>query len=134
MAWNKKTRWVLGICAALVVALLIFHAGAAMGSRHAFSRHGFFLGGHGAVGTIAALNLPTLVLSRRDGVQERVLLENETIIRTDSHDANTTDLAPGESVIVVGEPEDQDDSGARVLDARLIRILSSSSTTNQTPR
>lgn len=123
----------------LIVGLLIFHAGTAFGERHALSRmhmgrqlapvlgmgflpHGFMPDEHGAVGTIMNITLPLLTLKTRDGREESVRIASSTQVRSTSADPSVDQLKVGQSVIVLGDP---DDTAPGDIDARLIRILSS---------
>ncbi len=143
-------RVVVGVIGALILALLIFHAGVVVGSRRdrfLFVRHGadrgfsfpFLLGGfalpyggfipnsHGAVGTITAVTLPTLSVETRGGTSETILVGTSTIIRN-SGESTSLALSVGDQVVVLGEP----DSQGRI-DATLIRVLSTSAATSTTP-
>lgn len=119
----------------MLVGLLIFHAGYSYGERSAYGRmhgagyatsplgfgflpHGFMPEGHGAVGTISSISLPTFTLQERDGDEEVVRVSSSTSIRADSG-ANA--LQVGEAVVVIGEPNDGDEQ----MNAIIIHILPS---------
>jgi len=132
--FTKNTKWFLwGFCA-LIVALLIFHAGVVVGSHEPergrmpdrtqvgtpgmlggfMPTEGYLENGHGAVGTITALALPSFSLETRDGMVQKIYAGTSTVITGGT-------LTSGETVIVVGEPEGSDDQG--YLDARIVHIL-----------
>jgi hypothetical protein len=135
--FTKNTRWVLWGAFAVVVALLIFHAGVVVGSHKSMRERppqgaglggmfgfmppqGFVENGHGAVGTIATVTLPTFTLQTRDGLTERVETGSSTDV-TGGTTGTLGDLQSGQTVIIIGNPQtidDQDD-----LDARMIHIL-----------
>ncbi|MHB8660557.1 MAG: DUF5666 domain-containing protein [Minisyncoccota bacterium] len=144
---SGKTRVIIGVIGALVLALLIFHAGIAVGSHRSFFgrrgmdrnfRHTFLPGGfmlpygfipnsHGAVGTVTAVTLPTFAVQTRDGTSKEILVATSTIIH-DGNNESAAAIAAGDQIIILGEP----DSQGRI-DARFIRILSTSTSTTTTP-
>lgn len=129
----RNTRYVIWGLVALVLALLIFHAGVAVGSRRdeglrpsgpqgAFSGiwgmplpHGYIAGGHGAVGEIESFTAPTLVIETRDDSTESVTVASTTTLNPEGSAA--TELVPGAHVIILGTPQNG------ILTATLIRIL-----------
>ena len=135
--FTKNTKWLLRGALALVVALLIFHAGVVVGSHGGMRGRapegggpggmlgfmpdrGFVENGHGAVGTIATMTLPTFTLQTRDGLTEQVETGSSTYV-TGGITGTLGDLQSGQTVIIIGNPQtvgDQDD-----LDAHMIRIL-----------
>ena len=144
---SKPVRIVLATLLGIFFTLLIFDAGVAIGVRRAHGTahmhngmppppftfagftiplpHGFLPGGHGVVGTIISIHLPTTTIATRDGEDEMVLIGPETNIISDTHPVGVGDLVVGQSVAIVGEPvermEDQ-------IEARFIHILSASTT------
>lgn len=141
--FTKNTKWVLWGAFTLVLAALIFHAGVVVGSHSrpmpgrgpggGFEAQmpfgggavslpqGFIPGGHGALGTIAAIVLPTLTLTSRDGMTLRVEVSSTTVIAGGAT-GGLSDLVVGDTVIVIGDPHDTDNNGD--IDARLVRITS----------
>ena len=137
--FTKNTKWVLWGAFAIIVALLIFHAGfvegqhqplhghmaAAAGNSGALGgfmpRQGFVENGHGAVGTIATVTLPTFTLESRDGLSQTIYAGTSTMF-TGGQTNDASALQSGEAVIVIGDPDDIDDG---YLDARIIHILPS---------
>ncbi len=134
---SRKARLIGISIGAILLAALIFHAGVVYGShRSRFGRddvtrgfrppffpgnfelpHGFLQNNHGAIGTITTISLPTFTMQTREGTSQTILMGSTTALRS-----NKT-LAPGDEVIVLGEP----DSQGRI-DAMLIRVLSATST------
>ncbi len=143
---SKKVRLAIGVIGALVLALLIFHAGVVFGShRNSFGGpsgrpsmgrgfrppflpgsfelpHGFIPNTHGAVGAITAITPPTFTMETREGTSKTIFVSTSTMIRS-MRGADTTAFAIGNKIIVIGEP----DSQGRI-DATLIRVLSATST------
>lgn len=143
--FTKNIKWVLWGAVGLTGAALIFHAGVVAGSHNTltlkrgmpgiqsggFEAHipfggavtmpqGFMPGGHGALGTISAIALPTLTLISRDGTTLRVEVSSSTQI-AGAVGTTTGTLKVGDTIIVVGDPNDTDEKGE--VDARLIRVL-----------
>ena len=126
---------VVVIIGELVIGLLIFHAGIAYGERHVFSRmsvaqhgpipqfgfltHSFIPQGHGAVGVITEVTLPTFTLQTRDGEVETVSVASSTMVRGLSPAMTIADLMIGQSVTILGEPENNSEH----FSARFIHIL-----------
>lgn len=124
-----------------IVALLIFRAGVFVGYRRAAFSYRFgenyyrtfddgrrgqapaFLrgdlpGGHGAIGKVVRVTLPTFVVAGRDNIEKIVLIKEDTIVRRFRETIKATDLKVGDSVVVLGEPNDE-----AQVEAKLIRIL-----------
>lgn len=131
----RRLRIALAALAAIVVALLIFHAGVAVGSRRVLRERGgpffgrpslsmmalphvFIPDGHGAIGSVASVSPASFTLKTRAGETETVLIATTTAIRGANGSATTT-LVVGETVLVLGQPASQ---GA--IKADVIRILS----------
>lgn len=134
-----RTLYVIG---GLVIALAIFQAGIFVGYRKAaFS---FRMGdnyyrvfgdrgrqpfggivpddelseGHGAVGRIVRVSLPSFVVSTPDNLEKTVIVSDGTIIRRFRDAASPNDLKADEYVVVLGSPNNQSQ-----IEAKLIRIL-----------
>lgn len=129
---SPKVKVALGIIGALLLALLVFLAGASVGARHArfmrgperaghgafgipFPPHGFTAGVHGIVGRVSAVGTSSLSVVARDG--ETVSVSYASTTRVVYDQGATTTLSLGDSVIIVGNPVDDR------VDATLIRIL-----------
>ena len=139
----KNTKWFLWGALALIVAALIFHAGVVVGSHNIMEGReqeggfvaripfgggavdlpqGFMPGGHGALGTITSVSLPTLTLITRDGMLMHVEINGDTQIRSSASSTSASNLEVGDTVIVIGDP-DMSSSTKGAVDARLIRIF-----------
>lgn len=119
----------------VVIGLLIFHAGIAYGERHVFHRmseayhgpipefgfltHNFIPQGHGAVGVITAITLPTFSVQTRDGEVETVTVASSTMVRGFNPNMTITDLRVGQHVTILGEPENNSEQ----FTARFIHII-----------
>ena len=144
--FTKNTKWILWGLGALVLAALIFHAGVVVGlhdrgmpgrnfDKGGFDAHipfsggilplpqGFIPGGHGALGTISSIALPAITLTTRDNVTLTVNVDSDTQIVGAALEGTSSpaSLAVGDTIVVLGDPDDISSSGA--IDARLIRIL-----------
>lgn len=137
---SKTIKLLLGVIVSLLILLLVFQAGAMVGYRRALfaSRLGDnyfrvfdpgprtmpswrafdFPGGHGAIGEIVKINLPQVIVADRSEVEKVVVVDQKTIIRLGRETASSTNLKIGDSVIVLGAPDEEGQ-----IDARLIRIL-----------
>ena len=137
----------IGVLGVLLIALLIFWAGTAVGAREARfsrdwddnyvsqfggpgspfvpqgSRDDAFMSAHGAFGEIIGVRLPRIVVKGASESEKTVLIGGGTVIRRAHSPATMTDLATGETVIVIGAPDSQGD-----IEASLIRIVMPSAT------
>jgi len=75
-------------------------------------------GGHGAVGKVASISLPTFVVAGPDNIEKIVLIGGKTDMRRFRDAATSSDLRVDDFVVVLGVPD-----GLGQIDARLIRIL-----------
>jgi hypothetical protein len=75
-------------------------------------------GGHGAIGTIVRIQLPSITVADDHNVEKSVVITDDTLIRRMKGTALPTDLVVGDSVVVLGTPGSEGE-----IDARLIRIL-----------
>lgn len=143
---SKRVRTIVLSLSVLIVALIIFRAGISVGyHKAAFSyrlgenyyyrafspNKGPMMGigfaefdrddltsGHGAIGKIVKINLPTFVVSSPDNIEKIVTINDDTQVRRFRDTASSSDLRLDESVIVIGTP---DDNGQIV--AKLIRLI-----------
>lgn len=76
-------------------------------------------GGHGAVGKIVSINLPTIVVASPDNVEKTVSISDDTLIRQFRKAISATDLKVGEYVVVIGDTNAE----VGVVKAKLIRLL-----------
>lgn len=145
-----SNKTVLRSLGALVVALLIFQAGIFVGYHKASfsyrsgdnfhrmfgaSEHrgmmdregsfGFFRNGftsaYGTTGTIVKITLPAIIVAGTDKVEKVVVVNERTIVRHLREDFKSTDLKVGDSIIVIGSPDDK-----AQIEAKLIRVLPTS--------
>ncbi len=133
-----RLRTLIYILVGLFFALLIFQAGMYAGYRKAAFSYGMgaayynvfegqpggnfprggFVEAHGAAGKIISIHLPTFVLEGPDNLEKVILIDDDTEIRRFRAVASSSDLAAGDFVIVIGEPNDEAE-----VTAKLIRIL-----------
>ena len=124
-----------------VICLIIFQAGVHVGYKKAAYSFGFgdtyhamfgtpkrslpfgepqgrFSNAHGTVGSIVKIELPTVIIEDRDQTEKIILLKDDTIIRKFRDTLTATDLTLGDSVVVMGAPNNQ-----MQIEAKLIRVL-----------
>ncbi len=77
-----------------------------------------FVGGHGAVGKIVRISLPTIVVADRENIEKIILVNDDTVVRSFRKDIKSDILAVGDFVVVLGSP---DDRGQIV--SKLIRVM-----------
>lgn len=135
----KIATWAV---ASLVVLLLVFRLGIAIGFRKAaFSyrwgenyhknfggpRGGFakdffnermFIESHGVFGTAVSVDGGTIVVKGRDDVEKIVQVKEETVITRFREKIAVADLKTDDLIVVVGDPND-----AGQIEAKLIRVL-----------
>lgn len=91
-----------------------------------------FSGGHGAIGKIIKLDLPTLVVLGPDNIEKVVLVDDKTEIREFRDTSSLNKLSVDQHVAVLGVPNEQGQVVAKFI--RIIPappILSSTSTKPQ---
>ncbi len=148
---SKRVRAVLWILSGLIVLFVVFGLGIAVGYERAGFAAGFdrnyyqiFFGGppggpigmmappmqgaiHGVVGTVIDVGTSTISVTDQKNNEQSVAVSSGTVIRDGDSDSAIGDIAVGDQIAVIGEPDSNGQIGAR-----FIRILSavSSSTTN----
>jgi len=147
---SKTVRGILIGLGVAVTVMLIFHFGTIMGYHKArfsddyggnFERNfmgqqrgeNFFSGmsgmmesvpgGHGAVGEVVSVSLPTFVVAGPDNLEKTVVINDETLVREFRDKRTKEDIIVGKTVVVLGTPND-----AGVIEAKLIRIMPVSGT------
>ncbi|MCX6713900.1 MAG: hypothetical protein NTV48_02240 [Candidatus Vogelbacteria bacterium] len=75
-------------------------------------------GGHGVVGKIIKVDLPTVVVLGSDNLEKIVLVDDDTAIKQFRNQASSTDLKIGDMVVVIGTPNNQGQ-----VEAKLIRLM-----------
>ncbi len=137
---NAVSKIILALSILLVI-LLIFQAGVLMGYRQGFfasnwnGAHGQYMTSpdsifapfihdsddvnpHGAIGNIVSIHFPSLLIKGPNSAEQVVNISSTTSIRFMHGNASTSDLVPGNSVIIVGEPQS---NGS--ISAAFIRIM-----------
>ena len=132
----------IALLAILVAALVVFWAGTVVGYRQAAFSHQWddnyamqfggprspfgmmsdgddsTLSPHGAFGTVVGFNFPTMIVKGPSEAEKKITLNDSTVVRRFRSFATTTDIKPGETVVVIGEPDSQGG-----ITASLIRIV-----------
>jgi len=75
-------------------------------------------GGHGAIGKIVRISLPTFVVAETRGGEQLVRIDTDTMIRRFRDNVTSADLKVGDMIVILGTPNDS----GEVL-AKLIRIM-----------
>ena len=130
---------------AVIVLLLVFGAGVAVGLQKAsFSyrwgenyqrnfggpRGGFlgmpmdrdFINGHGIAGSVLKIDGATLVIKGEDNVERTIVTSDKTIVRNRDETVQAADLKVDDRVVVIGSPNSQGQ-----IEAKFIRVLPASS-------
>lgn len=128
----KKRQMLLGLGIGVVagaILLLVFLAGIFVGRRESgflfFGRMHNFAGsvvsryGHGAIGTVDSIGNDAFVIKTRSEELETVLVDSKTVFRKNNSSAKFSDLKKSEEVIVVGDPQEQEEA----VQARFVRII-----------
>lgn len=139
LSQSKTVRGIIIGIFIVVIFLMVFQAGVFVGYRKAtFSDHlgnnyyrafnsrgnfaglppSDFPGGHGAVGKIVRINLPTIIVTGPDNVEKIVLIKDNTEIKRFRGKVSVTDLKVDDLAIILGTPNDQGQ-----IEAKLIRLL-----------
>lgn len=128
--------------AILLVILLIFQVGVLVGYRRGifssdwnsaydrgmddphfifapFIHDGDDINPHGTIGQIVSVHLPSLLIKGSTTAEQTITISSSTTLRFMHSTASTADLAPGDQVIVIGEPQQNG-----TIDAVFIRIMS----------
>ncbi len=137
---SKAVRRIVIGLGSLVLVIIVFQAGEFVGYRKAEYANKFgdsfqrnFIGvrrsssnvlftdmpgGHGAIGKVVSVSLPTFVVEGPDNIEKIVMIDDDTVFRSFRNEASTTDIAPDQYVVVLGNP---DDDGK--IDAKLVRLV-----------
>jgi hypothetical protein len=132
----KKTIKILIV---IILAIIIFSAGIRVGERkiyHSFrnnlpyktfdrdlERIDGFLGKNlpsdrGAIGKIISVNLPDFIIANNDNTEKIITVSDETIINKFREKLSVENLAIGDEVVVIGEPNED----SKIV-AVLIRVI-----------
>ena len=140
---SKKVKTIIIIIACFAVASLIFQAGEIVGFKKAsfgkhwgenyernfgMVKHNRMMGdmpdrlpnAHGAIGRVAKIELPNIIVTDKGGVEKIVVLGSDTLIKKGQDNIEQKDLLLNDFIVVVGTP---DDKGQVV--AKLIRVMPS---------
>jgi hypothetical protein len=138
---SKMLVWALTAIAALIIALFILKIGMFVGYEKArFSykwgeqyhrnfggpRGGFlnefrgqdYTNGHGVSGSILSLGEDEIVIKGSDDLEKIVILSEETIVRQRRKTLTVSNLEVGDSVVIIGSPNDNG-----TIEAKMIRVF-----------
>ena len=142
---SKMSRKIIFGVGIAVVVLAVFQAGMFVGYRKAaFSykwgdnyyrtfggRHRGEMGGmmglfrgkdfsssHGTIGKIISIDLPTLAIEDKDGVEKIILITDDTVIKKFRGNIQPADIKIDDSVTVIGSP-----NADAQIEAKFIRLL-----------
>ncbi len=136
---SKVSTKVLVVIGVVIVALLIFYAGVAVGFLKASFAHNWeenyernfgmrpdsfmfgkdnFPNAHGAIGKVIKIELPTIIVQGIDNTEKVVLINDDTQIQKIKEVVTAPDLKIDDSVVVIGTPNAQGQ-----IEAKLIRIM-----------
>jgi len=76
------------------------------------------VGGHGAVGKVISVKMPTLIVSDRDGIEKNIIINNDTVIRSARSTTASTTIKNDDFIVIIGTPNE---NGS--ITAKLIRIM-----------
>ncbi len=142
---STKAKHMLAGIGIAVIALLIFQAGVFVGFKKAsfsgrlgdnyyktfgeqrgmgrmmptFGEQGLSpSNAHGTIGKIVSVSLPQIIVADKDGVEKTIIIDQKTDIRSFRDTIQPETLKVGNSVIIIGEPNDQGQ-----ITANLVRIM-----------
>jgi len=81
-------------------------------------RGGDFTNSHGSIGKIIKISLPNVLIEDRDNTEKNILINNNTVLKSDKGDIKPENLKEGQFVMVIGSPDNDSD-----IDAKLVRIM-----------
>ena len=73
---------------------------------------------HGAVGKIISINLPTMVVSERDGTEKIIRITDDTSVHQQKSTVAIGTLKVGDFIISIGEPNTNSE-----IEAKFIRLI-----------
>lgn len=140
---SKVFKGILIGIGALVIALLIFKAGMIIGYRKTNfffrggpnnhrnfgepePRGGFFSNfrdrnpmiGHGSSGQILKIDGSTIDMMERDNVEKMVVVNDQTVMRSDDATIKLADLKVNDYIVVIGQP-----NNAGQIEAKFVRVM-----------
>ncbi|MCX6755985.1 MAG: hypothetical protein NTX85_01450 [Candidatus Nomurabacteria bacterium] len=140
---SKKVKRMIVIIACFAVLSIVFQAGVVVGFKKAsfgkhwgenyernfgMVKHNRMMGdtpdrlpnAHGAIGKIAKIELPNIIVTDNDGIEKIVVLNVETLIKKGPENILEKDLLINDFIVVVGTPNDKGQ-----IVAKLIRVIPS---------
>ena len=131
---SKKVLVIMCLIGVLIIFAGIFNAGETIGFHRASFRcnwgsnyernfgmmrgFGSLPNANGSVGKIIKVELPTIIVQDRDGLEKVILIGNDTVIRLIMQNVTPDNLKANDSVVVIGSPNAQGQ-----IEAKLIRIM-----------
>ena len=141
---SEKTSAAIRILIALFVLFVVFWTGVSVGWRKAEFSYRFsdnyyrsfggherspmgkigmpdpddLISGHGAVGKVISVKLPTVIVSDANGVEKSILITNDTIIRSGRGGIASTTITDNDFIVIIGNPGSEGQ-----ITAKLIRVM-----------
>lgn len=141
---SAKATAVIRILIILFVLIVVFWAGVSVGWRKAEFSYRFsdnyyrsfgghqrlpanmmgmpdpddLVNGHGAVGKVLSVKLPTVIVSDANGIEKIVRISDDTIIRSGRAGIASTTITDHDFIVVIGNP-----GSDGMITAKLIRVL-----------
>jgi hypothetical protein len=143
---EKRNKKILCTIGTIIAVLVIFQAGVFVGFHKAAYSYGWgeryyktfgergerghrgmmdfgpmgrgLSNSHGTIGKIISIALPTIIIEDQDRIEKTVLLTDDTMLRSFRDEIRAADLKVGDSVVIIGAPNEQ-----AQIEARLIRIM-----------
>ncbi len=135
---KTSTKILVGV-GIIIIALLIFSAGIAVGFRKASFGHAWeenyernfgvkpdrpvfgkdnFPNAHGAIGKIISITLPTIIVEDKDNTEKVVLVKDDTQVQELKNSVKVGDLKVNDFIVVIGAP-----NGQGQIEAKFIRVM-----------
>ena len=123
----------------MIILILVFSLGVSVGFHKASfgrawgdnyernfgmmpNRPGFgkdnFPNGHGAIGKIIKIEIPTIIVQDKNNTEKVILLKDDTKIEKMAKDIKVNELAIDNFIIVIGSPNDKGQ-----IEAKLLRVM-----------
>lgn len=147
---SPKFKKAIAIFAIAVVILVVFAAGTEVGYMKAGFSYKFgesyyrsfgqgaphplglvpgdVGGAHGFTGKIVSKGASGMIIADRDNTEKVFRFDDDTVVRRDRTTLATSDLKVGDTVVVIGDPDDNSE-----IDAKFIRIESPETPVSTTP-
>ncbi|MEK7641762.1 MAG: hypothetical protein AAB365_02090 [Patescibacteria group bacterium] len=156
---SPKASAAIRVLLALFVLIIVFWTGVSVGWRKAEFSYRFsdsyyrsfgsrdrspigmigmrspddLIGGHGAVGKVLSVSLPTIIVSEGSGLEKTIRITADTIVRSGRAGIASTTITDRDFIVVIGVPDQNGQVTAkliRVLPPPPTSLLIASSTTN----